>query len=69
MPIPLLFIAAGAGTALFGVGKGVKAGIDQKEANVERMYEIYFKESMSKEEYMRQNKLGCNELKQKYKKA
>lgn len=31
--------------------------------------EIYFKESMSKEEYMRQNKLGCNELKQKYKKA
>ena len=33
------------------------------------MYEIYFKESMSKEEYMRQNKLGCNELKQKYKKA
>ena len=37
--------------------------------NVERMYEIYFKESMSKEEYMRQNKLGCNELKQKYKKA
>ena len=33
MPIPLLFIAAGAGTALFGVGKGVKAGIDQKEAS------------------------------------
>ena len=33
MPIPLLLIAAGAGSALFGVGKGVKAGIDQKEAN------------------------------------
>ena len=33
MPIPLLFIAAGAGTALFGVGKGIKAGIDQKEAS------------------------------------
>ena len=31
MPIPLFFIAAGAGTALFGVG--IKAGIDQKEAN------------------------------------
>lgn len=33
MPIPLLFIAAGAGTALFGVGKGIKAGMDQKEAS------------------------------------
>lgn len=33
MPIPLLFIAAGAGSALFGVGKGIKAGIDQKEAS------------------------------------
>ena len=33
MPIPLLFIAAGAGTALFGVGKGLKAGIDQQEAS------------------------------------
>ena len=33
MPIPLLFIAAGAGTALFGVGKGIKAGIDQQEAS------------------------------------
>lgn len=33
MPIPFLFIAAGVGTGLLGVGKGVKAGIDQKEAN------------------------------------
>lgn len=33
MPIPLLFIAAGVGTGLFGVGKSIKAGIDQKEAN------------------------------------
>lgn len=33
MPIPLLFIAAGAGTALFGIGKGIKAGIDQMEAS------------------------------------
>ena len=33
MPIPLLFIAAGVGTGLVGVGKGIKAGIDQKEAN------------------------------------
>ena len=31
MPIPLLFIAAGAGTALFGVGKGVKAGLIKKK--------------------------------------
>ena len=33
MPIPLLFIAAGVGTAALGVGKGIKAGIDQKDAN------------------------------------
>ena len=33
MPIPFLFIAAGVGTALFGVGKGVKAGVNQKEAS------------------------------------
>lgn len=33
MPIPFLFIAAGVGTGLVGVGKGIKAGIDQKEAS------------------------------------
>lgn len=33
MPIPFLFIAAGVGTGLLGVGKGIKAGIDQKEAS------------------------------------
>ncbi len=33
MPIPFLFIAAGVGSGLLGVGKGIKAGIDQKEAN------------------------------------
>lgn len=33
MPIPFLFIAAGVGTGLLGVGKSIKAGIDQKEAN------------------------------------
>lgn len=33
MPIPFLFIAAGVGTGLVGVGKSIKAGIDQKEAN------------------------------------
>lgn len=33
MPIPFLFIAAGAGAGLLGVGKGIKAGIDQKDAN------------------------------------
>lgn len=31
MPIPLLFLGAAAG--LFGVGKSIKAGIDQKDAN------------------------------------
>ena len=33
MPIPFLFIAAGVGTGLLGLGKGIKAGIDQKDAN------------------------------------
>lgn len=32
MPIPFLFIAIGAGTAALGVGKTVKAGIDNKNA-------------------------------------
>lgn len=33
MPIPFLFIAAGAGAAALGIGKSIKAGADQKEAN------------------------------------
>lgn len=33
MPIPLLFIGAAAATGVFGIGKTVKAGADQKDAN------------------------------------
>lgn len=33
MPVPILFIGAAAVTAALGVGKTVKAGADQKEAN------------------------------------
>ncbi len=33
MPIPFLFIAIAAGSAAFGIGKGVKAGFDQNDAN------------------------------------
>lgn len=33
MPIPLLFIAIGGGTAALGLGKSIKAGVDQKQAN------------------------------------
>ena len=33
MPIPFLFIGIGAGAAALGVGKSIKAGKDQKEAN------------------------------------
>lgn len=33
MPIPFAFIALGAATAALGIGKGIKAGIDQKDAN------------------------------------
>lgn len=32
MPIPLLFIGFGAAAGAFGVGKSIKAGVDQKEA-------------------------------------
>lgn len=34
MPIPVFFIGAAAATAAFGVGKSIKAGVDQKNANV-----------------------------------
>lgn len=33
MPIPLLFIGAAVATGALGVGKSIKAGMDQKEAN------------------------------------
>ena len=33
MPIPVLFIGIGAATTAFGVGKTIKAGINQKKAN------------------------------------
>lgn len=33
MPIPLLLIGIGAGAAALGIGKSVKAGVDQKDAN------------------------------------
>ena len=33
MPIPLLFIGIGAAAGVFGVGKTIKAGVDQREAN------------------------------------
>ena len=34
--------------------------------NVERMYELYFKDKISEDEYIWQNKMGCIELKNKY---
>ena len=34
--------------------------------NVEKMYELHFKGKISKEEYIRQNKMGCNQQKNKY---
>ena len=33
MPIPILLAGVGAAAAAFGIGKSVKAGVDQKEAN------------------------------------
>lgn len=33
MPIPILFIGAAVATGTFGIGKSIKAGVDQKEAN------------------------------------
>ena len=38
MPIPFLFIAAGAGAAALGIGKSVKASADQKDANETNEY-------------------------------
>lgn len=34
--------------------------------NVEKMYELYFKDSISEDEYIRQNFDACNELKSKF---
>lgn len=33
MPLPLLFIGAAAVSGVFGVGKSIKAGVDQKDAS------------------------------------
>ena len=33
MPIPFLFIGAAVATGALGVGKSIKAGVDQKNAN------------------------------------
>lgn len=56
MPIPFLFIGIGAAAGAFGVGKSVKAGIDQKEANRknERADEI-IKDASKKIETCRKN--------------
>ena len=41
--------------------------LDRPEiCNVDKMYELYFKDSISEEEHIRQNKMGCIELKNKY---
>lgn len=56
MPIPLLFMAAAAGSALFGVGKGVKAGVDQKDANdTNRMANLKVEEAKKKVNTSRKN--------------
>ena len=41
--------------------------LDRPEiCNVDKMYELYFKDIISEEEYIRQNKMGCIELNKKY---
>lgn len=56
MPIPLLFIGIGAVAGVFGVGKTIKAGVNQKEANQtnERADEI-IKNAANKIETCRKN--------------
>lgn len=34
--------------------------------NVKKMYELHFKGKISEEEYIRRNKMGCLELKNRY---
>lgn len=54
MPIPLLFLGAAAG--IFGVGKSIKAGIDQKDANdINDDAERIVKEASEKIETCRDN--------------
>lgn len=56
MPIPLLFIGIGAAGGAFGIGKSIKAGVDQKEANEtnERANDI-IKDASKKIETCRKN--------------
>ena len=56
MPIPLLFIAIAATTGAVGVGKSIKAGVDQKEANNTNGYaDRVVKEASEKIETCRKN--------------
>ena len=56
MPIPLLFIGAGIVTGVFGVGKSIKAGIDQSDANqTNETADIIVKNAAQKIETCRKN--------------
>lgn len=56
MPIPLLFIGIGAATGALGVGKSIKAGMDQKEANrTNEMADDVIKNASKKIETCRKN--------------
>lgn len=56
MPLPLLFIAAGAVTGAIGVGKSIKAGADQKEANeTNEIAEDIIRDASKKIEICRKN--------------
>ncbi len=34
--------------------------------NIEKMYELFYRDIISKDEYIQKNKLGCRKLKKKY---
>lgn len=59
MPIPLFFIGAAAVTGLFGVGKSIKAGMDQSEAEeTNTRAQSMIEEAANKIEICRKN---CND--------
>lgn len=56
MPIPLLFIGIGVAAGAFGVGKSIKAGVDQKEASqTNKRADEIIKDASNKIEACRKN--------------
>lgn len=55
MPLPLIFIGIGAASAALGIGKGIKAGVDIKDAKDTNNYANNIIESVKKAWKLKEN--------------